>query len=361
MKIYFSAIALSLLLLPGCGNNPLEAPEAPAVVENVPANWSQEQSRRQENKSQYLANHQEASDWFSLYAFSETDGVPFILLKLLPMIAPEYWSGEDNFLQVVGLNNDPAKPGYPLAIGIGISTMARTEKMGNIDYTSFTCAACHIGRVRTSQGELKLIEGGVNAEFNIVQYRVRVYQTLQKVFKDETDQAIKNTLLVNAFMAALETAQNKSAHYFYNNYRSEIVDFSGTTSSNKLPYLKRMQPILSLNLPVPPKMNTPVMLPCWIKIMTVFNSNHCRVLPAWPMPPALAPPALTLVYKTIFSPACSHPIFYRRPLASQISCRCGNKISARPVGIANINPLLMVAANGTATFPFPCIATWPLS
>jgi len=239
MKNYLSAAALSLLFLAGCGNNPLEAPDAPAAVENVPSNWSQEQQRRQQHKSQYLATHQEAYDWFSLYAFSETDGVPFILLKLLPVIAPEYWSGEDNFLKVVGLNNDPARPGYPLATGIGISTMARSEKLGNIDYTSFTCAACHIGRVRTPQGELKLIEGGVNSEFNIVQYRVRVYQTLQKVFKGETDSSIKNTLLVNAFITALQTAQNKDPHYFYNNYQAQGVDFSGDYEQQQIALFKK--------------------------------------------------------------------------------------------------------------------------
>ncbi len=239
MKNYITAMALSCLLLQGCGNNPLEAPEAPAVVNQVPANWSQDQLQRQTKKDQYLNQHQEAYDWFSRYAFSETDGVPLILLKLLPVIAPEYWGDTDNFLKVVGLNNDPATPGYPLAIGIGISTMAREDKLGNIDYTSFTCAACHIGRVRTDNGELKLIEGGVNAEFNIVQYRVKVYKTLKKVFKDESNAEAKNALLVAAFMKALQTIENADSHYFYANYKSDLVDFSGNYEQQQIALFKK--------------------------------------------------------------------------------------------------------------------------
>ena len=238
MNIFLTAFALPLLLLTGCGHDALEAPDTPPVVREVPANWSQEQQRRQTHKRDYLQEHSVAYDWFTRFAFSETDGVPFILLKLLPIIAPEYWGGQDNFLQVVGLNNDPARPGYPLATGIGISAMARSEKLGNIDYTSFTCAACHIGRVRTPQGELQLIEGGVNSEFNIVQYRVRVYNTLKKVFADETDRGIKNTLLVNAFMAALQKIESTQPHYFYNDYQAKDINFSGNYEQQQIALFK---------------------------------------------------------------------------------------------------------------------------
>jgi mono/diheme cytochrome c family protein len=117
--------------------------------------------------------------------------------------------------------------------------MARDDKLGNIDYTSFTCAACHIGRVRTPSGELKLIEGGVNAEFNIVQYRVKVYETLKKVFKDETDTTVKNTLLVAAFMDALQDIERKDSQYFYGNYKSELVDFSNGYEQQQIALFKQ--------------------------------------------------------------------------------------------------------------------------
>jgi hypothetical protein len=112
----------------------------------------------------------------------------------LPLIAPELWGSDENFLDVIGLFNDTRQKGYPMPRGIGISALNRSNLAGSIDYASFTCAACHIGRVLSDAGETLYIDGGANAEFNIVLYRVKVYQTLQKIIGDETDEAKQQAL-----------------------------------------------------------------------------------------------------------------------------------------------------------------------
>jgi hypothetical protein len=216
---------MSIWLLQACGTNELEAPSILGNAKPVPANWQQAQSQRITDKNDYLNKHKIAYDWFSKFAFSETDGDPLIIIKLLPIIAPEFWGSKDNFLDVVGLFNDPDTPNYPVPTGIGISGLARDKPFSNIDYTSFTCAACHIGRVRNKDGALSLIEGGVNSEFNIVQYRVRVYKTLMKIIGTETDSNKQNTLLVKAFSQALVVTHENNENYFYDNYSSEYTKF----------------------------------------------------------------------------------------------------------------------------------------
>jgi len=224
MRYTLGAIILCLGILQGCGSKQLEEPKSPAVVQSVPDHWAETQKDRSAAKAIFIANHQAAYDWFTNFAFSETDGTPLIALKLLPVIAPEFWGSKDDFLDVVGLFMDERQADYPVARGIGISGLARQKKFGNIDYTSFTCAACHIGRVRTGSG-IKYIDGGVNTQFNIVQYRVRLYKTLQKIFGQETDPDKQKQLAVDAFLRALKTTHAKDKTYFYKNYHSRWAIF----------------------------------------------------------------------------------------------------------------------------------------
>jgi len=225
LKLFFM-VTLNALLLAGCsGEKPLEAPASPPYFKKVAENWSDYQASRIAQKSDYIQSKQTAFDWFADFAFSETDGTPYIALRLLPLIAPELWGSEDNFLDVVGLFNDPRQNGYPMPRGIGISAFARTDPAADVDYASFTCAACHIGRVKKGDGETVYIDGGVNAEFNIVLYRVKVYQTLQKIIGNETDEKKQQQRIVDAFLAALEKAKNTSATFFYHNYHNGWVTF----------------------------------------------------------------------------------------------------------------------------------------
>ena len=121
MKAQLILISIAALLITACSEKTLEAPKPPAFVQKTPENWSLYQQQETQKKSDYVREHQAAYDWFADFAFSETDGVPYILLRLLPVVAPELWGIKDNFLDVVGLFNDERQAGYPMPRGIGIS------------------------------------------------------------------------------------------------------------------------------------------------------------------------------------------------------------------------------------------------
>ncbi|VAW68525.1 hypothetical protein MNBD_GAMMA10-3217 [hydrothermal vent metagenome] len=203
-----------------CANDELQAPGPATTVPDVPSNWLKTQQQRIADKETYIKNHSVAYDWFANFPFSNTEGTPFILLKLLPLVAPQLWGTKENFLDTVGLFKDTRIPGYPVARGIGISAFSRSPEVEAVDYASFTCAACHIGRVRNNNGGFIYLDGGVNAEFNIVKYRVLIYQTLQKIYAPETKTEMKTQLAMDAFMSALDKVHANDKHYFYNNYQS---------------------------------------------------------------------------------------------------------------------------------------------
>ena len=229
----------TLALLSACQSSQLEAPEPPAVVQQTPDNWQQSQQQRTTAKEAYIRDHQTAYDWFSNFSFSANDGVPYLLLKLLPVIAPEYWGSQENFLDAVGLFIDERQLDFPIARGIGISALTREKPYSNIDYASFTCAACHIGRVRTDDGNMHYLDGGVNTEFNIVQYRVRVYKTIQKIYASETDPEKRKQLAVEAFLNALDSTHNKDNTYFYKSYKNSWLNLNAEYEQKQIDLFKQ--------------------------------------------------------------------------------------------------------------------------
>jgi len=211
----------------------LEAPKGAPYVQPTPGNWAAEQARRQEAKKDYIAEKQIAFDWFTRFPFSQVDGVPLIILKLLPQLAPELWGEGPDFMSVVGLFQDSRHPGSILPSGVGFSGLARKDGAANIDYTSFTCAACHIGRVRDEQGELHYIDGGINAEFNINLFFVKLHQTLERVYGDEQDPARRHDLTTSAILAALDDAV-ASPNFFYENYNAQGRDFDAAYEAQQI-------------------------------------------------------------------------------------------------------------------------------
>lgn len=226
------------ILLTACDGKPLEAPPPPAFVYKVPDNWQTAQQAKSKRKADHIQSHQVAYDWFTNFAFSEVDGIPYIILKLLPELAPEIWGSKDNFLDVVGLFNDERQPTYPIARGIGISAFSRPDPEKHLDYTSFTCGACHIGRVRLDDGKYTYLDGGVNAEFNIVLFRVKIFQTLQKVYAGETDATKKHAIFKDKLLAALERVHQQDPSYFYKNYSYAGKTYDAAYESKQIALFK---------------------------------------------------------------------------------------------------------------------------
>jgi hypothetical protein len=202
----------------GLFDSRLKAPEPPAFVRDVPADWAVAQQQRKASIAAHLARHEENYDHFANFPVSHTQGIPLIVLKLLPKLAPEFWGDEDNFLSVMGLFNDERLVGYPFPRGIGFTGLTRNDEYADIDYASFTCGGCHIGRVRLDDGRYEYLDGGVNSGFNVIGYRQRIVQTLDKIYGNETDRGMKNQLVIQAMLAALDQVQNQNPTYFYKNY-----------------------------------------------------------------------------------------------------------------------------------------------
>ena len=124
----------------------------------------------------------------------------------------------ENFLDVVGLFHDERNKGYPIARGVGWSGMGREPGDLKPDYASFACGACHVGRVRTDDGSMMYLDGGINAEFNLVAYRVKVVNTINKMIGDETDGEKKVARATSAILKAIHNAHGKNPNFFYGNY-----------------------------------------------------------------------------------------------------------------------------------------------
>jgi hypothetical protein len=233
-------LILTLLgLFSACGDKDLKAPNPPAYVRDVPANWEAAQQQRTKAIELYIQQHQVAYDRFANFPVSETDGIPILILKLLPVVAPEIWGSQENFLDIIGLFNDARLVGYPTARGIGFSGLSRLDLKGNIDYASFTCGGCHIGRVRLDDGSIKYLDGGINAEFNVISFRQKVTQTLQKIYRGETDQAKQRQMAIETFVAALDATHKKDGQFFYNNYSYENRKFDAAYEQMQIDLFKK--------------------------------------------------------------------------------------------------------------------------
>lgn len=216
----------------------LMAPIGEPFVKAVPDDWEAFKQAKMAARDQHIAQHQTAYNRFADFAESETDGIPYIILKLLPVLAPEYWGEGDNFLSVMGLFYDERNPGAPVPRGMGFSGLARDDLAGNIDYASFACGACHIGRVRLPDDKIYYLDGGINAEFNVVGYRKRLVQSIAKLTGNETDTTKQVQLLKAQVFAALDKIHTENPSYFYKNYTYENRRFDAAYEQKQIDLFK---------------------------------------------------------------------------------------------------------------------------
>jgi mono/diheme cytochrome c family protein len=217
MRIALVFITITLI---ACAKPDPKIPSSPAILIPVPVDWDASFASRDAAKQEYLRQHSSAYQWFANFSFSETDGTPFILFKLLTKLAPELWGSGDNFLSEVGLFIDERQPDFPAPLGIGFSGLSRTEN-NVIDYSSITCGACHIGRVQMPDGSYNYLEGAVNTRFNLPLLRGRVTQTFEQVLGQSVTEATPAAIsrLTNQVLATLDEVHASDPNYFYGNFR----------------------------------------------------------------------------------------------------------------------------------------------
>ena len=239
------SVTLFATLLSSCDAPELQAPSSLAEVSDVPANWAEFYANKVASKENYLTQHDAAYQWFANFPFSETDGTPFILLKLLPKLAPELWASGDNFLADVGLFVDERQANFPAPMGIGFSGLARAQNTA-VDYSSITCGACHIGRVQMADGKYQYLEGGVNTRFNLPLLRAKVTQTYEKLLGVSVvgagDAAVAQATA--KIMAAIDEVHASNPHYFYNNFEFGGKQFDANYESAQIALFKQQAAVI---------------------------------------------------------------------------------------------------------------------
>ena len=217
----------------------LASPDGPPVVQQVPDDWENEKLIRASAIKDHIFKHSENYEHFANFPVSKTDGIPLIFLKLLPKLAPEFWGQDDEFLSVIGLFNDERLKGFPLPRGMGFTGMVRSDENGSIDKASFSCGACHIGRVRLNENRIMYLDGGINTQFNVIGYRSRIVQTLAKLYQGEEDPESRTDLVVNALLQKLDTVHEENPNFFYNNYQLDDRKFDKDYEANQVLLFKK--------------------------------------------------------------------------------------------------------------------------
>ncbi|MDH5424962.1 MAG: cytochrome C [Gammaproteobacteria bacterium] len=227
-------LIVGCLLLSACSEPALQAPSSRAAVIEVPTNWAVYQKQRTDNIALHIEKHKVAYARFADFPVSQTHGVPYLLLKLLPKVAPEFWPDNENFLSVVGLYKDERNPGYPVARGIGFSGLSRDLRHNTVDAASFTCGGCHIGRVKDDRGKISYLDGGINSEFSVIGFRKRMVDTFSYLSKNHKTKTARDKAVISLFIAALDKVEKELPGYFYNNYRFEDRLFDEAYEKNQI-------------------------------------------------------------------------------------------------------------------------------
>jgi hypothetical protein len=220
----------------------------------VPYKWSVRKNLCEANKRSYINTKQESYDWFANIAFSESDGIPFVILKLLPLLDADQWGVGENFLDVVGLfpyNQGKEWQNYPIPQGVGFSGLTRDSDADKfLDYTSFTCGACHIGRVKGTNGNDQPLVGATNTTFDLIQFRIKLYDTLTDIYKGTECQQYntepsklldeqKVACVKDTLFTLIDDVQKKDPNYFYNDFSWGSTMFNADYEQKQLALFKQ--------------------------------------------------------------------------------------------------------------------------
>jgi mono/diheme cytochrome c family protein len=193
MKTKYAVLALlpAGLFNAGCGSPRAAAPPA-----------------RTNAHEAYLKANASGYEWFA-NASDGYGGVPLILLRSLPDLAPEIWGKPEEQFARFGYIPDPTAP---LPLGLSWDSMDKAVKPQPLHPVALTCGACHIGRVKLHDGKYMALVGGPNTEFDVRMWRKAFELTAHKYLGSPAD--------VTAAAARLsKIVSDKPPNYFYRNAR----------------------------------------------------------------------------------------------------------------------------------------------
>jgi hypothetical protein len=157
--------------------------------------WTDHAADRNKVVGRYINASSDGWRWFAEASHGETAGVPFVLLRTLPYLAPDLWGAPEERFSEFGFFDVPdefyrseSQQRRPMPLGMGwvlnpVQNEGYEERKSDIHFITLTCAACHVGRVKTEIGSTYLV-GAPNAEIDVRKYRYAFELTADRLLSE---------------------------------------------------------------------------------------------------------------------------------------------------------------------------------
>lgn len=176
----------AVLLTGGQGSTQVSCAMRGDLASNPGVAWKDLREACEEEQAAYKRKHPAGFSWFANAANGFT-GIPYVLQRVLPELAPDIWGRPEEKFARFGYFPDP-DPNRPLPRGLGIASTAgrpvdsddNGEPTGEIDFAkpglhvvTLSCGACHTGQVRVgpNRGDLKVVDGAPNTQMDVRKWR----------------------------------------------------------------------------------------------------------------------------------------------------------------------------------------------
>jgi mono/diheme cytochrome c family protein len=161
-----------------CSAAPTDTVSTSSQAASATLPWAIETVVRQAEFDAYLLKNASAFESFKNTALGNL-GVPMVMLRLFPVLFPQYWGPPSMNFAPVGFAKDPYQVrALPLGLGYAASTPAVETPVGpvNVNVVTLTCMGCHGGRVEGPDGIVRTIPGAPNTQFD--GFRTAIYATV---------------------------------------------------------------------------------------------------------------------------------------------------------------------------------------
>ncbi|MEK6259996.1 MAG: di-heme-cytochrome C peroxidase [Planctomycetota bacterium] len=181
--------------------------------------WPDVQATIERTLTTYLQQNADGYDWFA-NATDGYSGVPVILMRSFPDLAPEIWGKPEEQFSRFGLIPSPTEPDRPLPLGLSWDSMVAGRKAPDMNGVTLTCGACHIGRARITDGDkptYKTLVGAPNTQFDVRLWRHAFERTVKELLSTPED-------IAKTAARLREIIASKPEDYYYRQYRGLSAD-----------------------------------------------------------------------------------------------------------------------------------------
>lgn len=192
---------------------------AAKAADATSTSWTESQAAMQKTHDNYLKQNADGYDWFA-NAADGYSGVPVILMRSFPDLAPEIWGKPEEKFSRFGLISSPTEPDRPLPLGLSWDPMVAGRKQPTFNGVTLTCGACHIGQARITDGDkptYRALVGAPNTQFDVRLWRHAFERTAKDLLSTPED-------IAKTAVRLREVIASKPANYYYGEYRGISPD-----------------------------------------------------------------------------------------------------------------------------------------